>query len=126
MPGWYDRCTDLCLRPAGGPPPRAHARAAHQTVLGRVVAEGALDGGAHPFGRVPHACQPLIALVAQLGQLRVAIPREWTVLVPADRGLYAGWLFRRIARLGWHPFLRINQGCKFRPAGPAHFVWLCD
>ena len=56
--------------------------------------------------------------------LRPAIPDAWTILVLADRGLYARWLFRRIVRLGWHPFLRINQGCKFRPAGRAQFVWL--
>ena len=56
--------------------------------------------------------------------LRPAIPTAWTVLVLADRGLYARWLFRRIVRLGWHPFLRINQGCKFRPAGQAKFYWL--
>lgn len=56
--------------------------------------------------------------------LRPAIPRDWTVLVLTDRGLYARWLFRRIVRLGWHPFLRINQGCKFRPQGQAQFVWL--
>ena len=58
--------------------------------------------------------------------LRPAIPPDWTVLVLADRGLYASWLFRRIVRLGWHPFLRINQGCKFRPAGQAKFYWLRD
>jgi len=58
--------------------------------------------------------------------LRPAIPRTWTVLVLADRGLYARWLFRRIVRLGWHPFLRINQGCKFRPHGQNQFVWLSD
>jgi hypothetical protein len=58
--------------------------------------------------------------------LRPAIPPTWTVLVLADRGLYARWLFRRIVRLGWHPFLRINQGCKFRPAGNAKFVWLSE
>ena len=56
--------------------------------------------------------------------LRPAMPRDWTVLVLTDRGLYARWLFRRIVRLGWHPFLRVNQGCKFRPAGQAKFVWL--
>ncbi|HEY9015454.1 MAG TPA: transposase, partial [Gemmatimonadales bacterium] len=56
--------------------------------------------------------------------VRPAIPRAWTVLVLADRGLYARWLFRRIVRVGWHPFLRINQGCKFRPRGTAQFVWL--
>jgi hypothetical protein len=48
-------------------------------------------------------------------QLRPAIPRAWTVIVLADRGLYAPWLFRRIVRLGWHPFLRINRGGTFRP-----------
>ena len=56
--------------------------------------------------------------------LRPALPADWVVLVLADRGLYAGWLFRRIVRLGWHPFLRINQGGKFRPHGQAQFVWL--
>jgi hypothetical protein len=56
--------------------------------------------------------------------LRPAIPPDWTVLVLADRGLYAPWLFRRIVRLGWHPFLRINQAAKFRPAGQARWYWL--
>lgn len=61
-----------------------------------------------------------------LRQLRGAIPPDWTVLVLADRGLYARWLFRRIVRLHWHPFLRINQGGKFRPHGHAQFVWPRD
>ncbi len=59
-----------------------------------------------------------------LRQLRPAIPPDWTVLVLADRGLYARWLYRRIVRLGWHPFLRINQGAKFRPSGQAKWYWL--
>ncbi len=59
-----------------------------------------------------------------LRQLRPAIPADWVVLVMADRGLYAGWLFRRIVRLGWHPFLRINQGAKFRPSGHPSWYWL--
>lgn len=42
----------------------------------------------------------------------------------ADRGLYARWFYRRIACLGWHPFLRINQGAKFRPAGQTRWYWL--
>ena len=62
--------------------------------------------------------------IRMLRLLRPAIPAEWTVLVLADRGLYARWLFACIVRLGWHPFLRINQGCKFRPAGCARFRWL--
>jgi hypothetical protein len=47
--------------------------------------------------------------------LRPAIPKGHTVIVLAERGLYAPWLFRRIVRLGWHPFLRINRGGTFRP-----------
>jgi hypothetical protein len=61
-----------------------------------------------------------------LRMLRPAIPRDWTVLVLTDRGLYAPWLFRRIVRLGWHPFLRINQGSTFRPVGQAKWYWLRD
>jgi hypothetical protein len=47
-------------------------------------------------------------------QLRPAIPPHWTVIVLADRGLYAGWLCRRIVRLVWHPCLRINAGGTLR------------
>jgi hypothetical protein len=50
-------------------------------------------------------------------KLRPAIPKGWTVIVLADRGLYAPWLVRRLRKLGWHPFLRINNGGTFRPAG---------
>jgi len=57
-----------------------------------------------------------------LRQVRRAVPRSWTVLVLADRGLYARWLFRRITRLGWHPFLRINTGGTFRPQGQVRGV----
>src|SRR4029434_1790475 len=56
-----------------------------------------------------------------LRRLRPALPRGWTVLVLTDRGLYAPWLFWRIVRLGWHPFLRINTGGTFRPAGTRCF-----
>ena len=51
-----------------------------------------------------------------------AVPRTWTVIVLADRGLYARWLFRRITRLGWHPFLRINTGGTFHPTGQVRRV----
>jgi Transposase DDE domain len=57
-----------------------------------------------------------------LRQVRRAVPRAWTVIVLADRGLYARWLFRRITRLGWHPFLRINTGGTFRPQGHVRAV----
>ena len=59
-----------------------------------------------------------------LRQVRRAVPRSWTVLVLADRGWYARWLFRRITRLGWHPFLRINTGGTFRPQGQVRGVAL--
>jgi hypothetical protein len=51
--------------------------------------------------------------------LRPAVPAGFTVIVRADRGLYARWLYRRIVRLGWHPFLRVNAGGTFRPTGAA-------
>src|SRR5262245_42279925 len=53
-----------------------------------------------------------------LRRLWRVVPRHWTGIVLADRGLYAPWLFRRIVKLGWHPFWRINPGGAFRPAGP--------
>ncbi len=43
------------------------------------------------------------------GLLRsVHVPSELTVLVMADRGLYAKWLFAEIVACHWHPMLRIN------------------
>ena len=56
-----------------------------------------------------------------LRQVRPAVPAPWTVIVLADRGLYARWLFRRIVRLGWHPFLRIKAGGTFRPLPGTRF-----
>jgi hypothetical protein len=52
-----------------------------------------------------------------LRQLRPALPKGWTVSVLADRGLDARWLLRRITRLGWPPFLRLNTGGTLRPQG---------
>ena len=56
-----------------------------------------------------------------LRQVRHAVPRRFFVLVLADRGLYARWLFRRIVRLGWQPLLRLNVGGTFRPAPSAQY-----
>lgn len=61
-----------------------------------------------------------------LRQLRPAIPPNWTVLVLTDRGLYAKWLFQCILRLGWHPFMRVNQGARFRPTGQRHWYRLTE
>jgi hypothetical protein len=49
-----------------------------------------------------------------LHRLTDAIPSTWSVIVLADRGLYAHWLFDQIVQLAWHPFLRINRDGKFR------------
>jgi len=56
-----------------------------------------------------------------LAHLAGVVPADWTVIVLADRGLYARWLFVTIVRLGWHPFLRVNLGGTFRPTGCARF-----
>ena len=56
-----------------------------------------------------------------LRQVRSVVPRRYFVIVMADRGLYARWLFQRIVRLGWHPLLRIKTGGTFRPAQSAHY-----
>lgn len=61
-----------------------------------------------------------------LRQVRTVVPRRFFVIVLADRGLYARWLFQRIVRLGWHPLLRINTGGTFRPAESAHYQPLRD
>jgi hypothetical protein len=54
---------------------------------------------------------------ALFGHLQGSVPANWTVIVLADRGLYARWLFTTIQALGWHPFLRINRQGHY--CGPA-------
>jgi hypothetical protein len=54
------------------------------------------------------------------------VPAAWTVIVLADRGLYAKWLFEAIHNLQWHPLLRINTQGKFRPQGWYHWVPLAE
>lgn len=49
------------------------------------------------------------------------VPPEWMVIVMSDRGLYAPWLYSKIASLGWHPFMRINKQGNFRPHGQGQF-----
>src|SRR5215471_18596130 len=61
-----------------------------------------------------------------LRQVRAVVPRHFFVLVLADRGLYARWLFARIVRLGWHPLLRVNTGGTFRPAKRVHYQPFCE
>jgi hypothetical protein len=59
--------------------------------------------------------------LALLEQLSGRLPTDWHVLVLADRGLYATWLFEAIQTHGWHPFLRINPTGQCRPAGASEF-----
>jgi len=64
--------------------------------------------------------------LALLAAIADAIPTDWHVLVLADRGLYAPWLFSTIRHRGWHPFLRINRGGKYRLENSGQWYWLND
>jgi len=63
---------------------------------------------------------------ALLKQVSASIPDDWFVIVMADRGLYASWLFAAIRAPGWHPFLRINLGGTFRAQGSSQFLSLAS
>lgn len=54
-----------------------------------------------------------------LGQFKPLVPPQLKVIVLADRGLYARWLYQEIVSLGWHPFLRLNatDHVHFQPEG---------
>ena len=58
---------------------------------------------------------------ALLKRFQGLVPKDWTVIVLADRGLYAKWLFEAIVELKWHPFLRVNTGGLFRPDNGYHW-----
>ena len=49
--------------------------------------------------------------------LQDIVPQDYLVIVSADRGLYADWLYQEIVTLGWHPFLRINHQGQYRTWG---------
>ena len=68
----------------------------------------------------PHAWEPEWKIL--LGHFRQRVPADWTVIVLADRGLYAKWLFEAITALHWHPLLRVKNQGKFRPEGWYHWV----
>ncbi len=57
-------------------------------------------------------------------QIGTAIPLDWEIIVLADRGLYARWLWDLILAWGCHPFLRINLGSKARLPGEEDFDWI--
>ncbi|GCE02682.1 hypothetical protein [Dictyobacter aurantiacus] len=61
-----------------------------------------------------------------LAHLHGCVPGEWFVIVMADRGLYAQWLYEGIRTCGWHPFLRINGNCKARRVGSDDFEMIAQ
>lgn len=71
-----------------------------------------------PAGKKESWKEPWLGLFAQFQGL---LSKEWVVIVMADRGLYARWLFEAIQECQWHPFLRINGRNLFRPKGSSQF-----
>jgi len=53
-----------------------------------------------------------------LEQLSGRLPADWQVLVLADRGLYATWLFEAIQKHGWHPFCASTPPVSVARPGP--------
>ncbi|HEX3312039.1 MAG TPA: transposase [Streptosporangiaceae bacterium] len=66
-------------------------------------------------GNAPGAWMGPILRLLRL--LRPAVPAGWTVLVPADRGLWSPRLWKRVRDLGWHPLLRIQRRTTIAPDG---------
>jgi len=56
-----------------------------------------------------------------LAALEGVVPEDWKVIVMADRGLYAAWLYQAIQRLGWHPLLRVKEDLSFRESSQESF-----
>lgn len=56
-----------------------------------------------------------------LAALEGVVPPDWKVILMADRGLYAAWLYQAIQRLGWHPMLRVKEDLSFRTDGEEQF-----
>jgi hypothetical protein len=50
-------------------------------------------------------------------EFKDVVPDDWQVIVSADRGLSADWIFEEICALNWHPFLRINHQGTYRIRG---------
>jgi hypothetical protein len=52
-----------------------------------------------------------------LSQMRENVPDDVCVFVLCDRGLWSPDLYRHIARLGWHPLMRVQNNILFTPKG---------
>ena len=57
-----------------------------------------------------------------LAAVATVVPHDWKVIVTADQGLYADWLWTAVQDLGWHPLLRISLQMGFRAEGEANFA----
>jgi hypothetical protein len=94
--------------------------------LSRLGAQRGLSGLGHPRGLDRPAGDGQTCLAPGGGRLlrqgRQAVPRSWTVLGLAERGLDARWLGRRLTRLGGQPLLRLNPGGTLRPTGQGRGV----
>jgi hypothetical protein len=90
--------------------------AGHQRALRRLRHPGGLGGGAGDHER--EVAAPLGGAAGPPGGGGAG---RLVVLVLADRGLYARWLYQAIKRQEWHPFLRINHQGQYRPPGSARF-----
>lgn len=89
-----------------------------------------VGGGAVPVawkmlkGNAPGSWKPHWQQLLQL--VSATVPPDWFVVVTADRGLYAAWLFEAICANGWHPLLRINATGFMRPEGESDWRALHD
>jgi hypothetical protein len=70
-------------------------------------------------GHLPGAWRPYWE--GLLATLEGVVPADWKVILMADRGLYAAWLFEAIVKLGWHPLLRVKEDLSFRTRGEESF-----
>jgi hypothetical protein len=66
----------------------------------------------------PHWARLLRALAG-------SVPRDWLVLVLADRGLYSRRLYRVVRRLHWHPFFRLSAHGTYRRVRSKDWQPLC-
>ena len=91
-----------------------------------VVVRGVSRGGASPVAWVVRSATATQAWrrewVRRRRRVPRAVPRAWTVIVLAERGLDARWRFRRLTRLGGPPCWRSPTGGTCRPAGRVHGV----
>lgn len=66
--------------------------------------------GNRPGPWVPHILELLKLVGAE-------VPKDMTVLVMTDRGLWSPRLWSRIRSLGWHPLMRVKTNTVFQPSG---------